>query len=124
ILKKIQKLDPGRRDVESKLANLIQTKQSSARFSVPAAASPAPAFEIGMEEIGLDLGPIAVPAPAPMPAPAPRPAPPAPAPPPPVAAPPAPRPPAPVAAPPRAPAPAPTPAPAPAPRPAPVAAPP
>jgi len=55
------KIDPGRRDVDSRLASLIQEKQRVATVSVATASLP----EIGMEEIGFDLpigGGIAVPA--------------------------------------------------------------
>lgn len=61
ILKKIQKIDPSRGDVDARLASLIQEKQRAAALAAPATSSP----EIGMEEIGLELpiaGPIAVPA--------------------------------------------------------------
>jgi len=47
ILKKIQKIDPGRRDVEERLAQLIEEKQREA--VVPYARAP----EIGIEEIGI-----------------------------------------------------------------------
>jgi len=105
VLKKVQKLEPGRRDIDSRLANLIQEKQQHATIVVPMPSSPG--LEIGMEEIGLDPPPSApepprrrevepapprpAPAPpAPVPAPAPRPAAaPAPAPSPPRPAPPA-----------------------------------
>jgi len=77
VLKKIQKADPSRRDVEAKLATLIEAKQRHATVAAPTAA---PAFpEIGMEEIGFEppnSGSIAVPvsvaAPVSVPAPAPR----------------------------------------------------
>ena len=63
VLKKIQKIDPGRRDIETKLAALIETKQ---RMAGTQPYTPQPASsEIGMEEIGFDPlpgGPIAVPA--------------------------------------------------------------
>jgi hypothetical protein len=63
VLKKIQKADPSRRDVEGKLASLIEAKQRQA-VSYP---SPAPSMpEIGIEEIGFEpptSGPIAVPVP-------------------------------------------------------------
>lgn len=119
VLKKVQKLDPGRRDVDTRLASLIQEKQ---KFATAPAAPPPPSFELGMEELSLDIGgpPISVPVAEPRrpepepvraaPAPAPAPPQPRPAPAPPPAAPPAARP---------QPAPAP-----PAPRPAPAPAPP
>lgn len=61
VLKKIQKIDPSRRDVEAKLAGLIQEKQQQASS---VAAAPGPALEIGMEEIGFEPpagGPLTVP---------------------------------------------------------------
>jgi hypothetical protein len=60
VLKKIQKIDPGRRDVDAKLASLIEEKQRVATVSLPANLP-----EIGMEEIGIEPppgGPLAVPA--------------------------------------------------------------
>jgi hypothetical protein len=61
VLKRIQKLDPDRRDVDARLASLIQQKQREAtRFIPPPPSTP----EIGMEEIGLEL-PRAGAAPAP-----------------------------------------------------------
>jgi hypothetical protein len=57
VFKKIQKIDPGQRDVEAKLANLIQDKQRVATVAPPpAAAMP----EFGMEEIGLEAEPVSV----------------------------------------------------------------
>jgi len=90
VLKRIQKIDPQRRDVESRLAALIEQKQKQA--TVPIASAPS-RFEFGFEEIqpGLELGiepieersvpavemPAAAPEPRAMPAPAaPPPAPP------------------------------------------------
>jgi hypothetical protein len=81
ILKKIQKLDPGRRDVDAKLAALIEQKQRHATVVLPLVPPPAArdALEIGIEEIG--LAPTRVPAPpapvfsAPPPAPVPPPPP-------------------------------------------------
>jgi tetratricopeptide (TPR) repeat protein len=64
VFKKIQKIDPGRRDVDSRLASLIQEKQRVATVSVAAASLP----EIGMEEIGFEMpigGGMAVPSEAP-----------------------------------------------------------
>ena len=119
VLKKVQKIDPGRREVDSRLARLIQEKQREA--VVLPLSRPVAAPAIGMEEIdggptldiGFSMGPISVsapsaPAPAPVPAPA---AAPAPA-----------RSPAPAATPVPQPA-APAPKPAPAPRPSPPAEP-
>jgi hypothetical protein len=65
VLKKIQKLDPGRRDIEAKLASLIETKQRQAAVAVPLAPGPSESMEIGIEEIGFEPlagGPLAVPA--------------------------------------------------------------
>ena len=109
VLKKVQKIDPGRRDIDSRLATLIQDKQRMATVIplVPAGGS----LELGMEEIGFEPPPSA-PSPAPAPPPPPRAV--APAPPPPAPIPVAP--PAPVAAPAPSPAP-PPPKPAPAPEP-------
>jgi hypothetical protein len=76
VLKRIQKIDPARREVEAKLASLIQEKQQQATASVAITPPPAPPFEIGMEEIGFEPppgGPIVVPSddrPAPLPPPA------------------------------------------------------
>jgi len=55
VLKRIQKIDPRRRDIESRLASLIEEKQRHA--TVPIAASPS-RTEFGFEEIqpGLELG--------------------------------------------------------------------
>src|SRR5882672_5874915 len=78
ILKKVQKIDPGRRDIDSRLATLIQDKQRLATVIAPAPSGGA--LELGMEEIGFDAPapepPRAVPvAAAPVPPP-PRPPPP------------------------------------------------
>jgi hypothetical protein len=54
VLKKIQKLDPGRRDIQVKLAGLIQEKQRLATSSLPSAPSGGGGFEIGMEAIGFE----------------------------------------------------------------------
>jgi hypothetical protein len=54
VLKKIEKIDPGRRDVGAKLAALIEAKQRQA--TVPAAV--APSLEIGMEEIDFNSGAV------------------------------------------------------------------
>jgi hypothetical protein len=62
ILKKIQKIDPGRRDVEERLARLIEEKQRQAAIALPTTG---PGPEIGMEEIGIEPpppGPIGIPA--------------------------------------------------------------
>jgi hypothetical protein len=55
VLKRIQKIDPSARDVEAKLASLIQEKQQQATVSVPAPSTSS--FEIGMEEIGFEPPP-------------------------------------------------------------------
>jgi len=53
VLKKIQKIDPNRRDVDKRLASVIEEKQRVATVSPPAPSSGG--FEIGMEEIGMEL---------------------------------------------------------------------
>jgi hypothetical protein len=67
VLKKIQKIDPSRRDIEQKLASLIQEKQRVATIALPSPATArAGMLEIGIEEIGLEpppSGPVAWPAP-------------------------------------------------------------
>ena len=68
VLKKIQKLDPTRRDVEGKLAKLIKDKARDTPTSGVHAKPTAPDF--GMEEIGMDAAPVSTHvAPAPEPAP-------------------------------------------------------
>jgi tetratricopeptide (TPR) repeat protein len=68
ILKRIEKIDPGRRDVEDRLARLIQEKVSQA----PTAARPAAAPDFGIEEVGdapeIELGVSSASAEAPPPA--------------------------------------------------------
>ena len=56
VLKKIQKIDPTRRDVEQKLASLIQEKQRVATVSLPTVSpsSRGDLPEMGMEEIGME----------------------------------------------------------------------
>jgi hypothetical protein len=69
VLKKIQKIDPGRRDVDERLARLIEEKQREA-------ALPLRGPEIGMEEIAIEApfsGPIDIPAAKPAPEPVPEP---------------------------------------------------
>jgi Cyclic nucleotide-binding domain/Tetratricopeptide repeat len=84
ILKKVQRIDPGRRDIDSRLATLIQDKQRLA--TVVGTPPSGGALELGMEEIGFEPSPSARES-APAPVPAPRVvAPPAPAPPPPAPA--------------------------------------
>jgi hypothetical protein len=60
VFKKIQKIDPGLRDVEAKLANLIQDKQRVATVAPPPAATMP---EFGMEEIGMEMEAEPFPAP-------------------------------------------------------------
>ena len=82
ILKKVQRIDPGRRDIDSRLATLIQDKQRLA--TVVGTPPSGGALELGMEEIGFEPSPSAreagrVPVPAPRvvaPEPPPRAAPP------------------------------------------------
>src|SRR6266851_513101 len=75
VLKKIQKVDPGRRDIDSRLANLIQEKQKQAVVIAPAASGGG--FELGMEEIGFEPPPrSAEPEPIPVAPPPPPPEPP------------------------------------------------
>ena len=65
VLKKIQKADPSRRDVEGKLASLIEAKQRQA-VSYPSASAAPSMPEFGIEEIGFEppmSGGVAVPAP-------------------------------------------------------------
>lgn len=77
VLKKIEKIQPGRADVANKLASQVEKKKSDApstqSFRAPAM------LEFGMEEIGMEAEPVAAPvaaAPArpPQPTPAPPPA--------------------------------------------------
>jgi tetratricopeptide (TPR) repeat protein len=75
VFKKIQRIDPSQRNVDAKLATLIQDKQRVATVAPPpAAAMP----EFGMEEIGFEPEPVSArPAePEPRPEPAPEPSPP------------------------------------------------
>jgi hypothetical protein len=76
VLKKIDKIQPGRADVASKLASQVEKKTTQA-FQAPATqAFKAPALpEFGMEEIGMEAEPVAAPVAAPPP-PVPPPAPP------------------------------------------------
>lgn len=62
VLKRIQRIDPGRSDVDGRLANLIQSQQRVATVTLP---PPPRELEIGIEEIGFALpegGPVTVPA--------------------------------------------------------------
>jgi cyclic nucleotide-binding protein/tetratricopeptide repeat protein len=54
VFKKIQKIDPSQRDVDAKLATLIQDKQRVATVPPPPAAA---MVEFGMEEIGFEPEP-------------------------------------------------------------------
>src|SRR5256885_2499487 len=56
VLKKIQKLEPNRRDIDGRLAGLIQEKQKQAVVIAPPSA-PSGGFELGMEEIGFEPPP-------------------------------------------------------------------
>jgi cAMP-dependent protein kinase regulator len=59
LLKRIQKIDPGKADVERQLATLIATRLRAEDPRVPPPPA-SPAFhEIGMEEIGMDEEPLA-----------------------------------------------------------------
>jgi Cyclic nucleotide-binding domain len=60
VLKRVEKIDPGRRDVEKQLASLIKQGRPEARLAP--AADPAGGFEIGMEEIGIGMASISTPA--------------------------------------------------------------
>jgi hypothetical protein len=57
VLKKIQKIDPSRREVEQKLASLIEEKQRVATVSMPLSPSAGGLPEIGIEEIGMEPPP-------------------------------------------------------------------
>jgi cAMP-dependent protein kinase regulator len=61
ILKKVEKLDPGRRDVENQLAGLIKQGRPEGRSALPL-IPPGRSTEIGMEEIGIGAAPISAPA--------------------------------------------------------------
>ncbi|HEV7499876.1 MAG TPA: cyclic nucleotide-binding domain-containing protein [Vicinamibacteria bacterium] len=57
ILKRIQKIDPGRLDVEKRLASVIAERARVDAAQAPSVPTPAPfrgGFEIGMEEIGFE----------------------------------------------------------------------
>jgi hypothetical protein len=69
ILKKVQRIDPGRRDIDSRLATLIQDKQRLA--TVVGTPPSGGALELGMEEIGFEPPPSARES-VPVPVPAPR----------------------------------------------------
>jgi hypothetical protein len=68
ILKRIEKIEPGRRDVEERLAHLIQEKvrlsPGPTASATPAAASPP---ELGLEEFDPSADPLASAAPEPQP---------------------------------------------------------
>jgi hypothetical protein len=75
VLKKIDRLEPGRRDVQAKLSSLVRDKRTSSP-ALPVTSPPASGagLEIGMEEIGMESGSISVPsASIPMLEPPPRP---------------------------------------------------
>jgi hypothetical protein len=89
VLKKIQKIDPTRHDVEQKLASLIQEKQRAATISLPTVSPSLGGLpemgieEIGMEppnlEMGMEAGPeLSFATPPAIPQPEPAPVPPAP----------------------------------------------
>jgi hypothetical protein len=59
ILKRIEKIDPGRRDVEERLAHLIQEKVRLTPGSSAPAAAPASAPELGLEEFDPSADPLA-----------------------------------------------------------------
>ncbi|MCM2255251.1 MAG: cyclic nucleotide-binding domain-containing protein [Vicinamibacteria bacterium] len=74
VLKKIEKIQPGRADVANKLASQVEKKKSDAPSTQSFRAPAMPEF--GMEEIGMEAEPVAAPvAAAPTPAPQPRPTP-------------------------------------------------
>jgi cAMP-dependent protein kinase regulator len=57
ILKRIQKIDPGRLDIEKRLASVIAERARVDAAQAPSVPTPAPfrgGFEIGMEEIGFE----------------------------------------------------------------------
>jgi len=61
VLKKLQKVAPGKPDVEKRLAELLHKKIGSAPSAAPAARSaPAAPVEFGMEEAGAEMGEIAI----------------------------------------------------------------
>ena len=77
VLKKVQKIDPGRRDVDSRLARLIEERQREAVVLPPARSGGADAGLAADEgadggavlEIGFSMAPISVSAPQPSPPP-------------------------------------------------------
>jgi hypothetical protein len=79
VLKKVQRIDPRRHDVEARLARLIEEKQREAtapsRFAAGGGAgtavAPDPGLEIGLESMASVSAPAATPAVAPVPAPTP-----------------------------------------------------
>src|SRR5205823_8455814 len=66
VLKKIQKIEPGRRDIDGRLAGLIQEKQKQAIVVAPPPALGG-ALELGMEEIGMEAPVLADRSSAPVP---------------------------------------------------------
>ncbi len=62
VLKKIQKVDPGRRDVEERLARQIESRQREATSLPLSRPGPAPVIDEGPSlEIGFDVAPISAP---------------------------------------------------------------
>jgi len=59
ILKRIEKIDPGRRDVEERLAHLIQEKVRLTPGPSAPAAAPASSPELGLEEFDPSADPLA-----------------------------------------------------------------
>ncbi len=59
ILKRIEKVDPGRRDVEERLAHLLKEKTRQAPSAAPRPVAAAPAFELGLEEFDPSNDPMA-----------------------------------------------------------------
>jgi hypothetical protein len=75
VLKKIDRLEPGRRDVQAKVSSLVKDKRAPSSLPLtPPPGSGGGGLEIGMEEIGFEApgGSVSVPsAPSPPPPPAP-----------------------------------------------------
>jgi hypothetical protein len=67
VLKKLQKIEPLRKDVEKRLAELIQEKQATPRRA-PSVLDAADSGEIGIEELGLTISSVSVSVPVPVPA--------------------------------------------------------
>lgn len=60
VLKKLQKVAPGKPDVEKRLAELLHKRIGSAPSAAPASRPAAAAVEFGMEEAGAETGEIAI----------------------------------------------------------------